>query len=462
MSLATNLNQEFSNKKVLIWGFGKEGKSSYLFIRHNNPEQHIYITDAKPELLKEYFNNNGDQKVTIVDIEHTGHRFSDYDLILKSPGISTKRMDTDGLNISCQADLFIKHFKLQTIGITGSKGKSTTASLTHHLLKSSNFHCLLGGNIGIPPFELIDQIEQDTLVVLELSAHQLQYCKHSPRIAILLNLFEEHLDHFGSYEKYAIAKMNIANFQNPGDLFFCNQDIDYTKYIPEGIFPMGHCIKSGLDKQAGTSLFMEVARLKLTFGPIEYKLCGFTDYVTLPGKHNLYNSMIATAASLVCGADPINIRKGFYSYETLDHRLQFAGIFNGVKCYNDSIATIPEATMQALETLEKVDILLLGGFDRGINYDHLIEYLANKHTPRVIICMRDAGKRIHNKLNKLLAEEVICKNVSSLPEAIEVVKEHKQTEDVCLLSPAAASYGEFKDFEERGKSFIELMKKAKD
>ncbi|MFA8449326.1 MAG: UDP-N-acetylmuramoyl-L-alanine--D-glutamate ligase [Bacteroidales bacterium] len=449
----------FHNKKILIWGFGKEGKSTYKLIKEICPDQEVDFLDQDTEMLSVFFSEEKINTTRIIDKNISQEELELYDMIVKSPGVNVSKYNFQNLNIRSQADIFIQIFRNQIIGITGSKGKSTVASLTYHLLNKCNIHCLLGGNIGIPPFDLIKDITEKSLIVLELSAHQLEFCKHSPRISILLNLFEEHLDHFGSFENYAQAKMNIMNWQSPGDLFFCNQEIDYFPYTNKEIFPLGHCIKSSLEQNDKASLFMQGARLLLKFGPIEYKLCGFLDYVTLPGKHNLFNSMIATAASLVCGADPLNIRKGFYSYETLDHRLQFAGIFGGMKCYNDSISTIPQSTIEALNTLEKTDILLLGGYDRGIDYSCLTERL-KKESPRVIICMREAGKRIYDEIKNHTSATVLF--TSSLAEAMNRINELKKKEDVCLLSPAAASYGEFKNFEERGKEFIKILRELQD
>ena len=180
-------------KKILILGFGREGKSSLAFVKKYLPEAEVAVAD----------------KNQLEGVKHSGERYLEavyeYDIVIKTPGISLKDFDTKGVEITSQTDLFLSQFHRQTIGISGTKGKSTTTSLIYHLLKSSGRDAILTGNIGIPCFDVMEQIGPESIVVYELPAHQLEYVHNGPRVGVLLNVFEEHLDHFGTFERYKHA-----------------------------------------------------------------------------------------------------------------------------------------------------------------------------------------------------------------------------------------------------------------
>ena len=216
----------FENKKIIILGFGREGISSYNLIRKHLKNQKLYIADRK-ELFESNFDFLiNDKNVECISGTNYLNGLENYDIILKSPGISFVGMDISKFQdkIKSQIELLLEFFKVKTIGVTGTKGKSTTSSLIYKILCDQNINCKFLGNIGIPAFDFVDEIEEDMTIVLELSSHQLEYVKHSPNIAILLNIFEEHLDHYDSYQKYAEAKCNIYKFQNKNDYFLYSND----------------------------------------------------------------------------------------------------------------------------------------------------------------------------------------------------------------------------------------------
>ena len=184
-------------KRILILGFGREGKSTLRFLQKYLPGAVVAVADK-----------NAMEGVTISGEGYLEAMY-DYDIVIKTPGISLKDFDTKDVEITSQTDLFLGQFHAQTIGITGTKGKSTTTSLIYHLLKSSGHDAILTGNIGIPCFDIMEDIQPESIVVYELSAHQLEYVHNSPRVGVLLKIFEEHLDHFGTFEQYFKAKCNI-------------------------------------------------------------------------------------------------------------------------------------------------------------------------------------------------------------------------------------------------------------
>ena len=194
--------ERLKGKKVLVLGFGREGRSSFSFINNNIPVAELAVADRNAAALS-------DVPVTSFSGEHYLDALNDYDVVIKTPGISLKDIDVDISKITSQTDLFLEAFHSQIIGVTGTKGKSTTSSLIHHLLQSSGRKSFLVGNIGVPVFEIMDKVTSDSIIVFELSAHQLQFIHRSPHVGILLNIFEEHLDHFGTFEAYSEAKKNI-------------------------------------------------------------------------------------------------------------------------------------------------------------------------------------------------------------------------------------------------------------
>jgi UDP-N-acetylmuramoylalanine--D-glutamate ligase len=304
-------------------------------------------------------------------VEYSGNQYLeamyDYDIVIKTPGISLKDFDTKGVEITSQTDLFLSQFHSQTIGISGTKGKSTTTSLIYHLLKSSGHHAILTGNIGIPCFDIMEEIGHDSIVVYELSAHQLEFVHNSPRVGVLLNVFEEHLDHFGTFERYKSAKLNLLRFMGEND----------TAVIHE-------------------SLFHET--LGLYVNSVVFSLFDFgnlIDETALPvlGEHNLLNVKAALLACSSYGVDYQELISHLYTFKPLEHRLEPVGTFGGVVFVNDSISTIPQAAIAACQALKRVDFLLLGGFDRGIDYQPLVDYLKTHPVPHLLFTGK-AGKRM--------------------------------------------------------------------
>jgi UDP-N-acetylmuramoyl-L-alanine---L-glutamate ligase len=413
------------DKSILILGFGKEGRSSLGFIQSRLPGAMLGIADRNsiPDEAELMANNPGLKVFTGNDYLR---RLDDYDVVIKSPGIPLRLIQTNQAWITSQTDLFLQAFADKTIGITGTKGKSTTASLIQYLLEHLGLKSLLTGNIGLPCFDIISLIEPDTLIVFELSANQLEILHRSPHIAILLNIFEEHLDHFGSFEAYKSAKTNIFRFGTPDDYLICPQEL----INKAGLMPMQQL---------------------LPFHQIPDNLL-----VGIKGKHNRDNCGAALAALHAAGIDPANALSLLADFKGLSHRLEFVGNFEGIDFYNDSIATVPEATIAALETLNRVDFLILGGYDRGISYHLLADYLMAKPV-RYLMLSGAAGERMAGLLAGQYNHHLVV--IESLDDMMQVINQFAAKGDVCLLSPAASSYDRFKNFEHRGDHFKMLITK---
>ena len=449
-----NLLRYLDDKKILILGFGKEGVSTYKFIRKHFPDKKIYISDKKTtneEIIKKDINVNINFGDNYLD------NLKDFDIIMKSPGISFANINIDSFKdkIKSELELFLEYMDVKTIGVTGSKGKSTTSSIIYEILKKEKKETLLLGNIGIPVFDLIDDITKDTIVVLEMSSHQLEYMNVSPNISILLNIYEEHLDHYKSLKEYAEAKINIGRFQNKDDYFIYNVDNKIIKECINEIEDSSHIkyevsFEGNISNNNSNKVYIKDNYIYIN----EEKIYNINEKRNLIGDHNLNNIMFVLTVSKILNLNMENVKETISNFKGLEHRMEYVGKYDDIIFYNDSIATIPEATINSIKGLKDVDTLIFGGMDRGISYDEFIDFL-NTGVINNLICMPDTGYKIADKLK---CSSNIYK-VETLEEAVELSKKVTKKNRICLLSPAAASYGFFKNFVEKGNIYKELVKK---
>lgn len=430
------LRQHINDKNVLILGFGREGKSTYQIISSVGGYRSLAIADIA-EIDFQF-----DEPVRTICGEDYQKFLDDFDIVFKSPGVVLKK-DVKELKceITSQTEEFIKVYRKQIVGITGTKGKSTTASLLYHVLEQSGRPCVLMGNIGVPALDILPSLTENTIIVNELSSHQLEYTDVSPHIAVLLNIYQEHLDHYGSYEKYIQAKKNIYLHQKKGDILICNSNI-----LPDD----GECsatIFSASVENADISTDGDSVRFE------KHKITIPAGSIKLIGRHNYYNIAVAYAICKLLDIPDGAFLNSLISYQPLPHRMEFIGEIDGVKYYDDSISTVCETTIQAITSLPDIDTVLIGGMDRGIDYGPLIEFLSVHQIPHIIL-MYETGKRIYLEIAqthpKLLERTILAE---SLKEAISLAKALTVKGGTCLMSPAAASYGLFKNFEERGNIF---------
>lgn len=414
------------NKKILILGFGREGKSTYNFIRNNFKDMYLYVADQNEVILD-------DDKISIISGEGYLDNLNDYDIIIKTPGVSFKDIDVEKIRtkIFSQLELFLKFINVTIIGITGTKGKSTTSSLIYKIIKDQGLNTLLLGNIGVPFFDFVDEINKDTVLVVEMSSHQLEYIDISPTISIITNLFQEHLDHYNSYEEYIQAKLNICRYQNENDYLIYNKDNDE---LANRIDDM-HSKK--IEISINDEIPKEISNNKLI------------------GNSAKYNIRFSLEVARILNLDLNKAIETINKFEPLPHRMEYVGKYQEIYFYDDAIATIPEATINSIEALKKVDTLIFGGLDRGIDLTNFINYL-NTGCICNLICMPTTGHYVGSKINNI---NVNIYTVNNMEEAVNKAFEVTEKEKICLLAPAAASYGYYKNFEEKGNNFQELIKK---
>lgn len=433
--------EHLKNKKIAIVGFGREGKSTYKFIRKYLNNQELEILDGNEKLLELNEELKNDKNLKIITGKNYLDNLEKYDLIIKSPGVKFKDLDISKFEdkITSQLGLTLDFYKQNVIGITGTKGKSTTTSLIFKVLKDQGYDAYLLGNIGIPIFDYIEKFNENSKLVIEMAALQLEYVKTSPHIGIILNLFEEHLDFFKSKEHYFLAKLNMFKYQNNSDYgLYTSSNETLDKYVQNGNYI--------------TNLIDINKEFKIENNYVIYdnkKIYDSNSERLLLGKHNLTNIMFVLRLSVLLKLDLQKTINTINQFKPLEHRMEYVATINGVKYYNDAIATIPEATINCVEALKDVDTIIFGGMDRGIDYNDLIDFF-NKSKIKNFICMPDTGYKI--------GKEIKSKNVYMVETLEDAVKKAKEvTKNICVMSPAASSYNAFKNFEEKGRIYKELV-----
>ncbi len=436
---------KLKGKNLAILGMGREGKSTYQFIRTYLKEQTLTILDKNP-VVDDVLTK--DDHLSLITGAAYLDSLEDYDLIIKTPGISLKDRSISSIKdkIISQMELFLEVNRKNVIGITGTKGKSTTSSLIYEMIKDQNKNCILAGNIGIPIFDVLKDCDSETLFVLEMSSHQLEYLKVSPHIGLILNLFEDHLDHAGSVEHYHTIKLNMFKFQTEEDfrIYSSSNETLALKVAQNRYLSQAYSID--LVHSTGT-----VYRKEKAIYFRDKKIYDTTLKRNLLGHHNLENIVFALTVIELLHLDLERAIRVANQFTTLAYRLESLGTFDDVTYYMSMLSTIPEATINDIEALENVNTLIFGGMDRGISYDQLIDYL-KKSSIEHFICMPTTGHKIATYLPK---EKVFL--VETLKEAVEVAKKVTKKNTLCLLSPAASSYEQFKNYEEKGDRFREYV-----
>jgi len=408
--------KELKNKKILILGFGREGRDTFLFLRKLFPKKMIGIADANPGLTapsptKGYF---GKDYLKVV---------KDYDVIIKSPGIPFKIIPKSALKkIVTQTDIFFANCPGKIVGITGTKGKSTTSSLIYSILKAGGFKVYLIGNIGEPVLSYMQKAGENNIFVYELSSHQLYNLKGSPYVAVLLNIYPEHLDYYRNFKEYAASKANITLHQSKNDYFVYNSK----------------------DRNV-----LEIARK--------------TKAIKIPvlGEYYDLDRNAARAVARIFKVPEKTISKAISKFKGLSHRLELVGQFKGITFYNDALATIPEATIAAVKSLgNKVETIMLGGFDRKIDFKNLAREVL-KSEIKTVILFPTTGEKIWKDILALSQGKKTPKHffVNNMKDAVKYAYSETKKGKICLLSTASSSFSIFKDYKEKGDLFKKYVKR---
>ncbi|HEY2380283.1 MAG TPA: UDP-N-acetylmuramoyl-L-alanine--D-glutamate ligase [Terriglobia bacterium] len=440
---------DLESKSILILGFGTEGQATYEYLRRHWPLKPLSIADRRS---MDAFSGDVIRRIqddTALSVNF-GARYLDSadgynsQVIVKTPGIPATldaivRARKMGCMLTSHSQIFLSSYpREKVIGITGTKGKSTTSALIHHILMSAGMPAFLVGNIGQPPLALIDEAAPGTWFVHEFSSHQLAEIETSPHIAVLLNIVPEHLDYYATFEEYVAAKENITKFQTADDFLVYSAD---------------HPIPTAIAGRTKAGL-----RPVRSADPLDDVIAA--DEIPLPGKFNLENVRAAIAAASLCGVKPEAMPEAIRTFKPLPHRLEPVGTFKGIAFYDDSIATVPDATLAALDALgSNVQTLILGGHERNLDFKEFGQRLpANIRT---VILFPPTGVRIWQAIetnsNHAALPEAFF--VREMEQAVKIAYQKTEQGRICLLSPAAPSFGTFKDYRERGDLFKAFVRK---
>lgn len=442
----------FENKKIFIFGMAKSGyEVAKLLSKYNNL---ILITDSKEQDI-DRVNELEDLGVDVVITENQIDLIDDsYDYMIKNPGIpannpvveKAKKLGIKIINeIECAYHFLPRNVKI--IGITGSNGKTTTTTIIYEILKKQYNNVYLGGNIGYPLSQIVEQIKENSYLVMEISDHQLcDMYDFKTDISLLLNLVHAHIDFHGSYDKYKEMKKRIFNNHSKNDLAILNFDNEDVMNLTKDI----RSSKKYFSKSKKKDAYIKDATIY--YNGEEIIEC---KDIKLKGIHNYENIMAAIIVLKDLKVENKIIKKFLKTFGGVEHRIEYVKTIKGVDYYNDSKSTNNEATITALKTFNNPTILIMGGLDRNIPFDELKEYMNNV---KAIVCYGETKDKIKKFANKNRLE---CYVVDSLNEA--VIRSHKISEsgDTVLLSPACASWDQFNTFEERGNLFKELVNKLK-
>jgi UDP-N-acetylmuramoylalanine--D-glutamate ligase len=423
--------------KVAIAGYGVEGESNYRYFSAN-PNNTITIVDQRnPDLTIPT------GVATIID-ENAFSKLDDFDLVIRTAGLAPRKIKTKGRVWSATNEFFSK-CPAKIIGVTGSKGKGTTASLIASILEAAGKKVWLLGNIGKPGLDVLDQISHDDIVVYELSSFQLWDIEKSPSIAVVLYIEQEHLDVHIDMNEYIGAKSNIAKFQSVDDVIIYNAENKYALDIAK---LSSATYKIGYPNNASA----HVREGKFYYG--EQEICSINKLRIL-GKFNQMNACAAIDAIWQITSDINAVAKGVGAFTGLPHRLQFVRELDGVSYYDDSIATIPGAAIAAIKSFDMPKVVILGGSSKGSDFTDLAKSLVGTEVQAVLI-----GSEAH-KISKAL--DVVGFNKYEIieePTMDKIVKRARELAvpgGVVLLSPAAASFGLFKNYTDRGNQFISAV-----
>jgi UDP-N-acetylmuramoyl-L-alanine--D-glutamate ligase len=447
--------KRYQGKKLAILGFGREGQSSYHWLRQMGVTDTLTIIDENLEVVQNWLAEHPTEVVALRQFQpEQVLELNQFDLIFRTPGFSrTKILGVDAQRLTSQTNELLLTQAHRTIAITGTKGKSTTSSLTAAVLTRLGVKVQLVGNIGQPALDMLLQDDGEGWFVYEMSSYQAENITVAPAIGVVINLFEEHLDHYVDFADYISAKLNLITL--PGQRLAIygsdNQLLKQSRSQIQAEKVRSFGLKTNrLEQESGIYLDTDAQQIVRCDANGEQVLMPADFPRQLRGQHNLLNSLVALlVADEVVGLTTENIalaQSAIAEFVGLEHRLEYVGKFRGIDFYNDSISTIPEAMERAIEAIANVQTVIVGGQDRGIHREGMIEYL-NQRPHLKLICLPDTGHQIFDRLTN---EKY---RVENLEQAVKIAYQVTDAGQACVLSPASPSYTFFKNFEERGQIF---------
>ncbi len=460
---------ELKGKRVLVMGLGVHGGGSGVTRWLVRRGARVTVTDLKKvEELQSSLDALRGLPIQFALGEHREEDFINSDLVVRNPGVPRESRflqlaQKHSIPIEMEMGLFFEQLPrggAQVIGITGTKGKTTTTLMVGAILSRANPKTVVAGNLRVSALELLDRIDSDTPVVLELSSFQLEGLEPrrvSPHIAAITNISADHLNRYGSLNDYAEAKATLFRYQQPDDFIVLNFDNRIlTRYAPRAL---SRLVWTSAKRALTEGAYREGNALMWRWGGAREKIIDIDD-LRVPGAHTIENALTAMAVASVWGAQPDQIANALADFHGIEHRQEFVRELDGVRYINDTTATAPAATIAAINTFAptaKGMVLIAGGADKSLDFSEMARIIAS-NVRRLILLEGTATDKIASAVENAGAKEIIAGRFDSLPRAVEHAKALARGGDVVVLSPGCASFGMFANEFERGEKFKQIVR----
>ncbi len=428
--------------KIAIAGYGQEGKSSYKYWSADPKNELTVFDENKIEQMEP------DGVFAIIGSDAFS-QLNGYDLVIRTAGLAPSKIVTDGKIWSATNEFFAK-CPAPIIGVTGTKGKGTTASLIASIFEAAGKKVWLLGNIGTPSLDALGEIKADDIVVYELSSFQLWDLESSPHIAVVLLIEPDHLNVHTDFGDYVDAKSNIRRFQKSGDLCVFNPANELSLQIAN-VSSEGKAVRYAVPDDGGVYVKEDA------FYENEHKICSI-DALQLIGNHNVENACAALTVARFYKLTDTDIESGLRKFQGLPHRIEFIREIDGVKYYNDSFSSAPSATIAAIKSFEQPEILILGGIDKGADFSELADAIANQNNIKSVIIMGEIRHKLAETIKQVSPSlQVETTDLTTLQPIIELAKSYARSGDVVVMSPGCASFDMFINFYDRGNQFRDIV-----
>jgi len=449
---------EFEGKKILIIGAGKSGIAAARLLKDFSKDIVLYDDrEIDIEKVSEKLSDGFKGRIICKELPEDAGEGLDY--LVLSPGVP---IDSDkvlslkkgGAKVIGEVELAYYFTKGRIVAVTGTNGKTTTTALTGELIKRKYPNTLVGGNIGIPFTEICKESSEDGVTVAEMSSFQLDTTdEFHPSVSMILNITPDHLDRHHTMENYINAKLNCTKNQTADDLCILNYEDEILRKAAKNINARICWFSSARELENGM-IYKDGAIYEMRDGEAIQIIK--TDEMMLIGRHNYENVMAAVAAARFMGVSIETIREGLREFKPVEHRIEYVAEINGVKYYNDSKGTNPDASIQAVKAMTGPTFLIGGGYDKGSAYDEWIMSFEGKI--KKLLLMGQTREKIAECAKTHGFTDYMF--VESMEEAVDYCKRNAVSGDTVLLSPCCASWGMFKNYEERGRIFKDLVKKG--
>ena len=442
-----------TGKKVLVFGSGISGIGAVKLLEDHGAEVVLY--DGNESLDQASLREQLGEKTTIVLGEFPEHLLEELELVVLSPGVPTDlpvilAMKEHGIQVIGEVELAYAFGKGDVLAITGTNGKTTTTSLLGEIMKCHQEEVFVVGNIGNPYTVAASQMTERSVAVAEMSSFQLESIEtFRPKVSAILNFTPDHLNRHHTMEAYVEAKKQIAKNQTAEDYCVLNYEDERTKAFGEEVkaqvlyFSSAHKLERGIYLDDGKMIYKN---------PEEVIVC-HVDELQILGIHNYENVMAAVAMAAVYGVPMDTIRKAILAFKGVEHRIEYVTEKDGVVYYNDSKGTNPDAAIKGIQAMNRPTFLIGGGYDKDSSYDEWIQSFDGK--VKKLVLLGATKEKINETAKRLGFTDTIL--ADTFEEAVNICVEQAEPGDAVLLSPACASWGMFKNYEERGDKFKELV-----